>query len=140
MVPFRLVIDTNIVVSAALKPDGLQRTVFLLAITKPARLYLPSPIMSEYQRVLSRPELRIRKGIRQQFLKLIENRAHLVAPFRSVQVASDPGDNIFLECADEARADYLITGNRRHFPKFWKKTKVISSREFFGIVAPHLIP
>src|SRR5437899_8320117 len=34
----RLVLDTNIVVSAALKPAGLQRTVLLLALTKPARL------------------------------------------------------------------------------------------------------
>ena len=33
-------------------------------------------------------------------------------------------------CADAARADYLMTGNQRHFPKFWKKTKVITSREF----------
>jgi predicted nucleic acid-binding protein len=38
MIPLRLVIDTNIVVSAALKPDGLPRTVLVLAITKPARL------------------------------------------------------------------------------------------------------
>lgn len=40
MIPIRLVIDTNIVVSAALKPAGLQRTVLLPAITKPARLYV----------------------------------------------------------------------------------------------------
>jgi len=38
-----------------------------------------------------------------------------------------------------ARADYLITGNQRHFPKFWKKTKIISSRELIGIVGPHLL-
>jgi predicted nucleic acid-binding protein len=44
-----------------------------------------------------------------------------------------------LECADTARADYLITGNQRHFPKFRKKTKVINSREFIDIVAPHLV-
>jgi predicted nucleic acid-binding protein len=54
-------------------------------------------------------------------------------------VAPDPDDNKFLECADAARADYLVTGNPRHFPKFWKKTKVITSREFLSIVAPHLI-
>jgi hypothetical protein len=28
-----------------------------------------------------------------------------------------------LECADTARADYLLTGNQRHYPRFWKKTK-----------------
>jgi hypothetical protein len=36
MIALRLVIDTNVVVSAAIKPDGLQRTVVLLALTKPA--------------------------------------------------------------------------------------------------------
>jgi predicted nucleic acid-binding protein len=44
MIPLRLVIDTNIVVSAALKPDGLERTVLLLAITKPARLYVSDAV------------------------------------------------------------------------------------------------
>jgi len=48
MIPLRLVIDTNILVSAGLKPDGLQRTVVLLAITKPARLYISDAILAEY--------------------------------------------------------------------------------------------
>jgi putative PIN family toxin of toxin-antitoxin system len=67
MIPLRLVIDTNIVVSAVLKPDGLQRTVFLLAITKPATLYVSPAIFAEYREVLSRPNLKIRKGARQLF-------------------------------------------------------------------------
>jgi putative PIN family toxin of toxin-antitoxin system len=139
MIPLRLVVDTNVVVSAALKPDGLQRTVLLLAITKPARLYVSSAILSEYREVLSRPELRIRKGLRQQLLQLIGNHSCLVVPVRVLEVAKDPGDNRFLECADAARADYLVTGNQRHFPKFWKQTKMITSREFIAVVAPHLI-
>src|ERR1035438_8879746 len=75
MLPLRLVIDTNVVVSAALKPDGLQRTVLLLAITKPATLYVSPAILAEYSEVLSRPNLKIRKGVRQQFLQLIKNRS-----------------------------------------------------------------
>jgi putative PIN family toxin of toxin-antitoxin system len=140
MLPLRLVVDTNIIVSAALKPDGLQRTVFLLATVKPARLYVSAPILSEYLMVLSRPELRIPKGLRRQFFEFIRNHTHLVSPSHSIQATSDPGNNIFLECADEARADYLITGNQRHFPNFWKKTKIITSREFITLIAPHLTP
>lgn len=140
MLPLRLVLDTNVVVSAALKSDGLQRTVFLLAIAKPARLYVSAPILSEYRTVLARPELRIRKGLRRQLLQLVENRAYRVSPSRIIEATSDPDDHIFLECADAARADYLITGNQRHFPRFWKSTKVITSREFITIVSPHLIP
>ena len=139
MISLRLVVDTNIVVSAALKPDGLQRSVLLLAITKPARLYVTKAIFNEYRDVLSRPEFQIRKGLRQQLLDLSRKRAHLVAPAWTVQATSDPEDNMFLECADAAHADYLVTGNVRHFPRFWKKTKIITSREFLSLVAPHLV-
>jgi uncharacterized protein len=54
-------------------------------------------------------------------------------------VSGDPDDNRFPECADAARADYLVTGNLRHFPQYRKKIKMITPREFIGLVAPHLI-
>ena len=139
MLPLRLVIDTNVLVSAAIKPAGLQRTVFLIAISKPARLYVSHPILEEYSEVLARPELRIRKGLRMQLLQLIKNHAHTVSPNRRLEVTTDPADNIFLECADAARADYLVTGNQKHFPKFWKNTKVVTPREFVSLAAPHLV-
>jgi len=140
MIPLRLVIDTNILVSAALKPNGLQRTVLLMAISKPARLYVSHAVIAEYREVLARPELKIRKGLRHQVLKLIMRNSRTVTPSPPLQITPDPDDSIFLECADAARADYLVTGNPRHFPKFWKNTKVITSREFLGIVAPHILP
>jgi uncharacterized protein len=139
MLSVRLVIDTNVLVSAALKPDSLQRTTFLMAITKPARLYVSAPVLEEYADVLLRPELGIRKGLRQQLLQLVKTHSHIVAPSRRLEVTSDPDDNIFVECSDAARADYLITGNQKHFPPFWKGTKIITSREFVTLVAPHLI-
>ena len=139
MLPLRLVIDTNVLISAAIKPAGLQRTVLLLAITRPARLYVSRPILEEYREVLGRPELRIRKGLRQQLLQLIKNHSYTVVPTRRLHVTSDPDDNMFLECADAARADYLVTGNQKHFPRFWKKTKIITTREFISLTAPHLM-
>ena len=139
MISLRLVIDTNVVVSAALKPEGLQRTVVLLAMTKPALWYVSDAIVSEYAMVLARPELKIRRNLRHQLLQLIKNHTRVVSPSRLAQVTSDPGDNMFVECADAARADYLVTGNQRHFPKFWKNTKIISSREFLSVIAPHLL-
>jgi uncharacterized protein len=140
MLSLWLVLDTNIIVSAALRPDGLQRTVLLLAMTRPARLYVSTPILSEYRIVLSRREFDIRKGQRLQFLQQIENSSHLIFSSRKIHVTSDPDDNIFLECADAARADYLVTGNLRHFPRFWKQSKIVTSREFVTLMAPHLIP
>jgi hypothetical protein len=66
-----------------------------------------------------------------------ENQAHVVKPLCRDKVTCDPDDNIF-ECAAAARADYLVTGNLRHFPRFWKQTQAVSSREFLDLVSPHL--
>ncbi len=139
MLPLRLVVDTNVVISAALKSDGLQRATLLLALTKPARLCVSPAILAEYRIVLSRPELDVPKGIRLKLLQLIENRSYVVNPNYLLEVCNDPDDNRFLETADRAGADYLITGNQRHFPAFWKKTKIITSREFVALAAPHLL-
>jgi putative PIN family toxin of toxin-antitoxin system len=139
MLSLRLVIDTNVLVSAALNPEGLERTTLVLAVTKPAHLYASLPILEEYAGVLSRPHLHIRRGDRSRLLQLIKNRCHIVTPTRRLGGCSDPDDNKFLECADAARADYLITGNKKHFPKFWKKTKIITSREFISLASPHLL-
>lgn len=139
MIPLRLVLDTNIVVSAALNPDGLQRSVLLLALSRPARLYVSRAILDEYRAVLSRPRLHIRKGLRLQLLQVIANGAYRIVPSVRLRVATDPDDDIFLECCDAAKADYLVTGNASDFPQYWKRTKVITSREFLDIVTPHLL-
>jgi prevent-host-death family protein len=116
---------------------GMQRTVILLAMTKPARWYVSDAIVANNQVVLPRPELKIRRSLRLQLLQLIENQTRAVTPSRLGQVTtSDPADNMFVECADAARADYLITGNPHHFPTFWKNTKIITSSEFMRIIAP----
>ena len=47
-----------------------------------------------------------------------------------VAESSDPGDNQFLECAEAAHANYLVTGNIRHFPDIWKDTRIVTPREF----------
>ncbi|HEY6350845.1 MAG TPA: putative toxin-antitoxin system toxin component, PIN family [Candidatus Angelobacter sp.] len=139
MIPLRLVIDTNVVVSAALKREGLQRTVLLLALTRPAHWYVSDAILLEYASVLRHPQLKISRGERLKLLQLIKNRTRTIVPSRLPQATFDPADNIFIECADAARADYLVTGNLRHYPKFWKNTKIIGSNEFMTVVAPHLI-
>jgi len=80
MIPLRLVVDTNIIVSAALKPDGLQRTVLLLAIAKPARLYVTEPILAECREVLAGPELQIRRASSSRFFSSSRTIRVLSAP------------------------------------------------------------
>ncbi|HTS46729.1 MAG TPA: putative toxin-antitoxin system toxin component, PIN family [Bryobacteraceae bacterium] len=138
MLALRLVLDTNVVVSGALKPRGLERTALIFALTPPAGLFVSQAILDEYIEVLSRAELHIPSDERQPLMDLITRRGRLVVPGRKLEVCHDPDDNIFLECAETARADYLITGNNKHFPRYWRSTKIINARELLEVIAPHL--
>jgi uncharacterized protein len=138
VLPLKLVLDTNVVVSAALKPKGPERTALVFALTSPAALFTSGEVMAEYAKVLGRPELRIPAAERTQILDLITSRSRMVAPVRKLAVCRDPDDNMFLECAEAARANYLITGSARRFPAFWGSTKVINARQLLEIIAPHL--
>jgi putative PIN family toxin of toxin-antitoxin system len=138
MLPLRLVLDTNVVVSATLKPEGLERVSLVFALSAPARLYVSPDILEEYERVLAKPQLKLSRLRVGQVMNLVKSRAVLVRPSKRLQVTLDPDDNVFLECADHSRADYLITGNKRHFPRFWKSTKIVNARELLQLIAPHL--
>jgi predicted nucleic acid-binding protein len=58
----------------------------------------------------------------------------MIAPATPLAVSPDETDNRFLECAEAAGADFLVTGNRRHFPNVWKTTRIVSARELVEFV------
>jgi putative PIN family toxin of toxin-antitoxin system len=130
----RVVLDTNIVVSALLRSGGLPEAVFNLAVKRSAQLYISEPILAEYEEVLRRPRLDIHPDNVTKALARIREAGLLVAPATPVTATSDPDDNIFLECAQAASARYLVTGNRRDFPDEWEGTKVVTAREFLEII------
>lgn len=130
----RIVLDTNIIVSALLRPESVPAEVLLLALSLELQLCISNKVFAEYEEVIQRPHLKRPRNVTEQTLSAIQKAAHWVRPMARVDVCSDEDDNIFLECAEAAHADYLVTGNLRHFPSQWKRTRVISPRELIEIL------
>ncbi len=132
----RVVIDTNIVVSAMLRSGGLPEAVFNLAVDRlTVQLYFSAPVMAEYEEVLHRPRLNINPDKVNDALARIRRAGFPVIPTVIVTAASDPDDNIFLECAQTAEAHYLVTGNSKDFPAVWQTTRIVTAREFMEVFA-----
>lgn len=135
MLAKRIVLDTNVVVSAHLNGQGFERYVLDLGLAKKCQFYLSSEIVEEYKEVLKRPKFAFDPKQIARSIKLIVRESQMVEPKATVTVTTDPDDNKFLECAEAAQADYLITGNLRHFPKRWGRTLVVNAREFIELIA-----
>ncbi len=134
----KVVLDTNIVVSAHLQGAGFPAFVLDLALASKIQLYVTAEILEEYEAVLRRPRFGINPKNITQSIRLIKRKAKRVKPTRRLSVSSDPDDNRFIECAETAEADYLVTGNLRHYPSKYKKTKVVSARQLIEIITPEL--
>ncbi len=128
--PPKVVLDPNVVVPAHLNEVGFEASVLTLALA----LCASELILAEYELVLHREKFRLNPPYVDRLLRLI--RARAVNPLHTFSVASDPADNRFLECAEEAKADFLITGNKRHFPERWKSTQAVNAKELIEIVMP----
>lgn len=132
----RAVLDTNCVVSALLKPLGNERRVLRLALARQFQLLASVVILEEYQAVLNRPKLRLSTGEVRDAMSGIHQVAAVIEPEVTADVSPDEADNRFLECAVAGNAEYLVTGNQRHFPARWRGVEVVSARQFLEILVP----
>jgi uncharacterized protein len=131
----RVVLDTNVLVSALLQPLGPPAQVFLLTLGGTVQMCVSSSIFAEYEEVIRRPRFRRTEETVSVALDAIRTKALWVKPEDSVRACSDPDDDVFLECAQASSASYLVTGNVRDFPARWGSTAVVSPRQFLDIVA-----
>src|SRR5580704_11449355 len=107
----RVVLDTNIVVSALLQPLGPPAQILMLALSGSIQLCVSGSVYAEYEEVIRRPRLRIAETVITSTLDTIREKGTWVRPAETIRVCYDPDDDIFLECAAAAQADYLVTGN-----------------------------
>jgi len=74
-----------------------------------------------------------------RLLDLLLKAATVVEPTHTLTVSSHEPDNRLLECSEESHTDYLVTGNKRHFPRRWKTTRIVNAREFLELLGPDVI-
>ena len=125
----KVVLDTNIVVSANLVDEGPSAAILDLAIDKNILMVVSPAVLDEYEKALRRPRLKIDPLRIVDVLGLIRKNGLLVHPtVVATAPKGDESDNRFLECAGAGQADYIVTGNTKHFKKSYKTTKIITGR------------
>ena len=134
----RVVFDTNVLVSAMLNASGTPANVLRFAVHRHVQLCVSEAILDEYEAVLRRPKFRLSPQTVTAMMKSIRAVAATVNPARTLSVSADDADNRFLECAEAAGADYIVTGHTQHFPDSFGRTHIINARRLVELVTPKL--
>ena len=127
----KVILDTNIIVSAIVF-GGKPRDILYLIQNGEIRAFISPFILFELKEVLRKKfEFDIKKL--KDIEDLINDSFISIAPKISLKIIKEYTiDNKILEAAVEAKADYLITGDKKHVLKLKKvkKTKIVSAEEF----------
>ncbi|MBI3584408.1 MAG: putative toxin-antitoxin system toxin component, PIN family [Nitrospinae bacterium] len=111
--PIRVVIDTNIWVSALLNPFGFPARLLKSFKEGVFTVIISSPMIEELANVLNRPRIKDRYGITdddiEELMILIEERTEGVLLSEDIDICRDRNDNFVIETAIKGHAEFLVT-------------------------------
>ena len=128
------VIDTNVLVSAALKQKSVPGSIVELAFDGPIIPVLNNEIENEYREVLSRSKFHLTEDIVNAIIETFHQRGlYLDADPIDIDLP-DPKDRVFYEVVMEAKKEEdarLVTGNIKHFPS---ELFIVTPRQMLDII------
>ncbi|MDP3724554.1 MAG: putative toxin-antitoxin system toxin component, PIN family [bacterium] len=111
--PCRVVLDTNVLLSAILF-GGYPRTILESAKKRDLHLVTSKALLLEAANVLSKKFAWSSSDI-QDVVQGVDVFAEVIATHSKLRVIkNDPSDNMVLECALDGRAEVIISGDKRH--------------------------
>jgi putative PIN family toxin of toxin-antitoxin system len=130
----KIVLDTNVLVSGLLNPYGPPGRIVVLVAAGELTLCFDPRILAEYQDVLLRPKFKFQLRHVEALLEQIRTAGILTTSAPLPKFLPDRDDEPFLEVAMAGTADYLVTGNPRHYPaERIKNIKVVTPEKFLTI-------
>ncbi len=131
----KIVVDTNVLLSAALRDRLPERVVIHIATNDECRWLVCAEILEEYVDVLRRPKFALSRELIRRWVEIIEMRTILVpSPPIDPAFVRDPKDIVFLSTAIATGADFLITGDRDLLcVTMTASTRIISAADFASV-------
>ncbi|MDR0819216.1 MAG: putative toxin-antitoxin system toxin component, PIN family [Oscillospiraceae bacterium] len=111
----RVVLDTNIIVSAMFASNSNPYRILDLALSGAIEFYFSEPIFKEYKEVLFRPKFDFAVERIEVVLNSLRNVGNVVMPIPSAFAMTDETDRKFYDAAFCCGAA-LVTGNIKHYP------------------------
>lgn len=127
----RVVLDTNVIISAILF-GGIPRHVLEMIIAGKIECTLSPAILEELTAVLQRPKFGFPQEACLQLVEELRGICDIVTPARTINaIKADITDNRIIECAVEARAGYILSGDA-HLLKLgrFKNISILTTAEF----------
>jgi putative PIN family toxin of toxin-antitoxin system len=126
----KAVVDTNVLVSALMNANGPPAMILSLILNGKLALLYDNRIIFEYIEVLSRKEFGFNNETINDLMDFLKHEGEYINANPSNMEFHDESDKKFYEVHKSGEAQYLITGNKKHFPE---EEGIIAPRDFLRI-------
>ena len=127
----KIVLDTNVLISALLHPHSSSASVLKQILIGSVILLADERILLEYEEVVTRPKFNFDKENALIICDFLRNQCQETFPAHIDVNLPDKYDAPFIETALTGKADFIVTGNKKHFPaKSCKGIKIVSPTIF----------
>jgi len=126
----KVVVDTNVIVSALINSNEIPAKILSLIISGKVILLYDNRIIFEYTDVLSREEFGFPKEIINDMIGYFNHAGEFVNPEYIKKKFTDETDKKFYEVYKSGEAEFLITGNIKHYPK---EEKIVTPKDFIQL-------
>jgi uncharacterized protein len=135
----RVVLDTNILVSALIAPAGNPAAIYNAWEDGKFTLLTCAEHLDELWATLQKPRVAnfIKPYKAGRLVNQIKKLAEVVGPLPHVERSPDSGDDFLLALAEVGKADYLVTGDKSGLLTLTRhhSTRIVSAREFAALFA-----
>ncbi len=104
----RVLLDTNILVSATINPQGRAGRAWEFAISRRFRSITSPYILREFARIL-RTKFSVSDDEIRELVRTLADASVIVQPTTTLQVVRDPKDNPIIECAVDGNANIIVS-------------------------------
>ena len=134
----KVVLDTNVTISA-LFWGGPPRDIYNLIRSGKLAMLVSEDMKREFIRVLGYNKFGLSAAEIMPLISSILAHANPIIPLRQLRViAADPTDNIFLECAVEGNADFLVSGDADLLNlDTYQGVRIVRSAAFWEVLEAH---
>jgi len=135
--PLKLVLDTNILVSALIY-GGKPEQVYNLILEKQITAITSTILFSELFEVLIKKFNFDPRRVK-QLERIIKKHFKVVYPNETINAVKDDDDNRVLEAAKEGKCEYIITGDKELLKiRKYKHIKIVTAEEFLNEISSNL--
>ena len=134
----RVVLDTNILISALIRPKSVARQIYEGARSGRITLVTCDAQLDEFRRVTRYPKIQqyVRPAEAGTILNVLRELAVCIEVNEKVDVSPDPADNFLFALAQASQADYLVMGDKADVLAIGRygKTQVVTARQLVEIL------